>query len=259
MSKLLQRQGGSLSYPSQRSLLPQHGRLMLDMFTWMSAIPGSDLSAFTVGDIEGYGDKLVSGKLISELHRPRGYTDWLVELQIAGTHRSHGRTVTPYELDGYPDMRIDVPEGVLFAECKRLYEINENRLRSVVKKASGQIKRAAEALHGPYEGSVVLDLNGGRRLRFGSSEWTPPDIMEIMTLVQRALSGDKNRSVRRAYVLWDDYSYHGNEPGRTLVAYVRRCKVVEHAGEARGADLGIETFQGSTTAALMFWTPKKQT
>jgi hypothetical protein len=255
-SKLMQRQEGSLGYPSQRRLLPQHGRLMLDMFTWMNAIPGSDPNSFRIGNVEGYGDPRVAGKLMSELRNPRAYSDWMVELLIAGTHRSAGRSVTPYEDDGFPDLRIDVPGGALFAECKRLYELGENRLRSVVKKANAQIRRAAEALGSPHEGTIVLDLNGGRRLRFGSSEWTPPDVADTVALVQRALSGDKNRSVRRAYVLWDDFSYHGSQPGRTLVAYSRRYEIVEHRGEARGQDIGIRTFSGSTAAALLVWTPK---
>jgi len=42
-AKLMQSQKGSLSYPSQRPLLAQQARLMLDLFTWISAIPGSDL------------------------------------------------------------------------------------------------------------------------------------------------------------------------------------------------------------------------
>jgi hypothetical protein len=256
-SKLIQLQGGSLSYPSQRPLLAQQGRLMLDMFTWLSAIPGSDRNAFRIGNIEGYGDALVSRKLLSELRKPRAYSDWLVELLIAGTHRSAGRVVTPYEDDGYPDMRIDLPGGALFAECKRLYTINESRLRSVAKKANAQIKRAAQGVSGPYEGVIVIDLNGGRRLRFGSSEWRPGDIDEILAYVQRALSGEKNRSVRRACILWDDFAYFGDDPGRTLVTYTRRYEIVDHSGPSRGVDLGVDVFKGSTTAALVFWTPKR--
>lgn len=257
-SKLMQRQDGSLSYPSQRSLIREHARLLLDMGTWTSAIPGSDRTHFRVGSIEGYGDERVSAKLRSELRNARAYGDWLVELRIAGTHRSAGRTVTPYETDGYPDLRIDVPGGALFAECKRLYAINEARLRAVIKKANRQLKLAADEVGEPYEGAVVLDLNGGRRIRFGSSEWTPPDIEETLGLVQRALSGEKNRSIRRAYVLWDDFRYAGDDPGRTVVAYTRRCRIVEHTGPARGLDLRVETFNGATTAAMIVWTPTRK-
>jgi len=100
----------------------------------------------------------------------------------------------------------------------------------------------------------VLDLNGSRRTRFGSSEWTPPDFEQRLEWTQRSLSGEKNRS-RRAYVVWDDFSFRGDDPGRTLVVYIRRCKVVEHTGPARGVDLGVETFKGSTAAAMILWTP----
>jgi hypothetical protein len=258
-SKLMQRQDGSLSYPSQRSLMPQHGRLLLDMGTWTSAIPGSDLNHFRVGKIEDYGDERVSTKLMADVRDPRAYSDWLVELLIAGTHRRAGRTVTPYEADGYPDLRIDVPGGALFAECKRLYAMNESRVRAVIKTANRQVKLAAEEIGGSYEGTAVLDLNGARRIRFGSSEWTPRDVEDTLEFVQRSLSGDKNRSIRRAYVLWDDVRYVGDDPGsHTLVAYSRRSRTVEYSGPARGVDLGVEAFGGATAAALFVWTPKRQ-
>jgi hypothetical protein len=255
-AKLMQSQNGSLSYPSQRVLLAQHGRLMLDVMTWIGAVPESSLVSLRIGDIEGYGDERVAGKLMADIRDSRAYGDWLVELMIAGVHRAAGRAVTPYEQDRYPDLRIDVAGGALLVECKRLYAENENSHRKVIQNANAQVKNAADDLDGDYDGSVVLDLNGARRIRFGSSEWTPPDIEQRLDWTQRALSGEKNRSIRRAYVVWDDYSFHGDDPGRTLVAYLRRCAVVEHTGPARGVDLGTATFEGSTTASLMFWTPK---
>jgi hypothetical protein len=255
-AKLMEQQNGSLCYPSQRSALSQQGRLMLDVATWIQAIPGSSLGELRIADIAGYGDERVTGKLAADIRDPRAYGDWLVELMIAGLHRSAGRTVTPYEQDGYPDLRIDVPGGALLVECKRLHTDTENRHRQVIQKANKQVKAAADAVDGDYDGSVVLDLNGGRRIRFGSSEWTPPDIEQRLEWTRRALSGEKNRSIRRAYVVWDDFSYAGDDSGRTVVAYVRRCEVVEHTGP-RGVDLATATFTGSTAAALFFWTPKE--
>jgi hypothetical protein len=255
MSKTMQRQQGSLGYPSQRRLISGHARLLLDMGTWTSAIPESTPKTFQLGNIKAYGDERVSTKLMADVRDARAYGAWLVELLIAGTHRGLGRTVTPYEDDGYPDLRVDVPGGALFAECKRLSVIKESRLRQVIKKANKQVKLAAEAVGGCYEGTVVLDLNGARRVRFGSPEWTPGDVEEALGFVQRALSGEKNRSIRRAYVLWDDFRYAGNDPKRTLIAYSRRFRVVEHSGPARGVDLGVETFSGATAAAIIVWTP----
>jgi hypothetical protein len=150
---------------------------------------------------------------------------------------------------------VETPSGPLLIECKRLASLNENRLRTVIKDANRQIKTASDDLAGPFDGAVILDLNGYRPAEFGSSEWNPPHVDETLGLVQRALSGEKNRSIRSAYVLWDDCLFVGNEASRTVVGYRRRVEVVEHSGDARAANLSLEAFSGLTAASLVIWTP----
>jgi hypothetical protein len=252
--ELLLRQGGSLSYPSQRRYLPELCRLLLDTQTWLGIAPGSNTAQFQLGDIDGYGNEDVGRKIRSRGRDAGHYSDLLVELMIGGVHRSSGRTVIPYERPGYPDMRVEAPGGPLFIECKRLYRLNENGLRRAINKASNQIKTASNDIAGPFDGAVVLDLNGSRPAEFGSSEWIPTDVSEALGLVQRALSGEKYRSIRRAYVLWDYYRFGGREPLRTVIGYMRTVKVVEHSGVTRAVDLGLEAFAGLTGAYLMTWT-----
>jgi hypothetical protein len=252
--ELLLRQGGSLTYPSQRHYPQEICRLLLDTRTWLGIAVGSDSAQFRLGDIEGYGGEDVERKIRSRVRNASQYSDLLVELMIGGVHRSAGRTVTPYERSGYPDLRVEALGGPLLIECKRLYELHEKGLRRDINKASNQIKTASNELAGHFDGAVVLDLRGSRPAGFGSSEWSPPDVNEAVGLVQRALSGEKNRSIRRAYVLWDDYRFAGSKPDRTVVAYRRRVKVVEHSGVTRATDLGLEAFEGLTGATLVIWT-----
>jgi hypothetical protein len=253
--ELLLRQGGSLSYPSQRRYLPKFCRLLLDTQTWLAIAPGSEPAQFRLGSIDGYGDEDVRRKIRSRIRNAGQYGHLLVELMIGGIHRSDGRTVIPYEQTGYPDLRVETPSGPLLIECKRLASLNENRLRTVIKDANRQIKTASDDLAGPFDGAVILDLNGYRPAEFGSSEWNPPHVDETLGLVQRALSGEKNRSIRSAYVLWDDCLFVGNEASRTVVGYRRRVEVVEHSGDARAANLSLEAFSGLTAASLVIWTP----
>jgi hypothetical protein len=256
LCRLLISQGGAVSYPSQRLLIPHLGRILLDIMTWLDVAPGSTRSHLRLGDIAGYGDAAVTKKINSRVLDPRGYSDLLVELMIGGRHRSQGDAVTPYEVTSYPDLRVDAQSIPLFIECKRVSTTSESRIRKVIQKANKQIKSAARDHGASFDGVVVLDLNGVKPARFGSSEWTPSHVRAALDATQAALSGEKNRSVRQALVVWDDFSYAGKERNATIVFYMRRCVPVTHSGPVVALDSGVAMFNGSTTAHMLFFTPK---
>lgn len=249
LCELLRRQNGSLQYPEQRRLLPHLARLTLDTHAWLNISQGGDAAALQLGRIDGYGDDGVARKIRSRVLQPRGYSDLLVELVIGGFHRSEGRRVIPYERDSYPDLRVDATEIPLLVECKRLQTTGERRIRKVVQKANKQVKMAAADLARPFDGVVVLDLNGVRAPRFGSSEWTPTHVEEAIGAARRALSGEKNRSIRQALVVWDYYAFSGNDRAQTLTAYVRACAAVDHTGPVLAEPCGITGFEGQTAVS----------
>jgi hypothetical protein len=256
LCQLLVDQIGVVLYPSQVPLMPAVGQLLLDTLMWIRATEG-DARSFEIGELEGYGDILVRKKIESRARDAAQYRDLMTELSVGGWYRAKG-IVTPFESEGYPDLRVDNgSEPPLFIECKRLRVISEARVRAVIKKANSQIKRAAQEGVDAYDGAVVLDLADAVGVRYGSSEWRPAVVNEVLGHARRALSGEKNRSVRRAWVTWDSYRYaHGHGTGTkptSLLAFRRHVAAVLHSGCFRATAASTPAFGGYTTAHLFMW------
>ena len=253
LCRLLIEQGGIVGYPTQVPLMPEMGRLLLDTMTWIET-SGGDANSLTLGDVGGYGDPLVRKKIESRVQVPDLYRALMTELTIGGWYRP-SYSVTPFEKEGYPDLRVDNgQEPPLLVECKRLRTAAEARVRQAIKKANAQIKRASQDDMTPFDSAVVLDLSDAVGLRYGSSEWKPPVVNDIIGFAERALSGEKNRSVRQAWVTWDSYRYaHGAGRGTTVAAYMRRVEVVTHAGMSVATPADTPRFGGSTGVHMINW------
>jgi hypothetical protein len=256
LCQLLIDQNGTLVYPPQAPLIPALGQLLLDTFTWIG-VTGGDSRALKIGELEGYGDILVRKKIESRARDPAQYRDLMTELAIGGWYRSKG-IVTPFETEGYPNLRVDNgAEPPLLIECKRLRVTSEARVRAVIKKANSQIKRAGREAVGPYDGAVVLDLADAVGVRYGSSEWRPAVVNDVIDHAHRALSGEKYRSIRRAWVTWDSYRYaHGHRSAAepiSVLAFQRRVAAVLHSGPVIATAANTPAFGGYTTAHMFLW------
>ena len=105
----------------------------------------------------------------------------------------HGRLVPPARTRGHA------------VECKRLTGVSRSRVRTDIRDANRQIKRAAAELDSPYSGIVVLDVSAAVGFAEGSSEEAPAAVREIERAAAAAMSGAKNRSVREALIVWRYY------------------------------------------------------
>ncbi len=252
-------QSGRIGYPSQATLIPYLGQLLLDAMTWIS-ITGGVTPSLQIGNISAYGDALVRKKIESRVGDPRQYRDLMAELSIAGWYSlKHDVVVTPYEQGGYPDLRVDQSACPcpLLIECKRLDATTYARVRKVIHKANSQVKLAAGGISAGFDSAVVLDLSHAIGVAYGSSEWKPSTVEAVIGSAQRCLSGEKNRSIRQAYVTWDYHRYaHGGED-RSVIAYQRSAARIFHAGTPRAIDSGVQPFEGYTTAYMLFWRPRK--
>lgn len=205
-------------------------KVAIDAFLLIRLSEG-DLKMLTPGRYESFGDENVQRKISSRIEKAESFEDTLVELYTAGWHKRDGRSVTLSETEGYPDVRVkfDSMSFPIFIECKRISVISENRIQSVIKKASNQIEVASKGADANAYGAALLDLTGPPGARFEPNETIPPHILEVIRQVGRTLSGNKNTHVKSAVVVWDGYHVTGKLPNPVVVQYRRSARIIQHS------------------------------
>jgi hypothetical protein len=245
-------QGGSIRWPGQRAFMPHLAAMLLDAAT-IVAITRGHLDSFKLGELAGFGDERVYKKIRSRVIDPQGFFDLMVELSQAGWHLVEGHGVIPLEQPDWPDLRVQL-DGVvhpLYIECKKLNSFSENRIRAEIRDANRQLRAVTE----PCYGVAVLDVSAAVPNDHAAIDGLPTFASPIIDLVQRAVSGDKNRSVGRAIVTWDEYMELGPPPTRTMILVRRRFVNVDHS-PVRGVRLlppHAKTFSGATVAIQFAW------
>lgn len=253
LCRTMLQQGGVIRWPTQRQELPILASMMLDAAAFIRVSDG-DLQAFSLGDLSGYGDAAVQRKIQSRLNDPNQFQDLMAELSLAAWHQFEGHAVTPYETDGWPDLKVvfaadDLP---ILLECKRLHVTSSTRLAKQITKANRQIRHAQIAAYGIVALDVTTALSGGLR---ELSDDIPEEIALLVEPVRAALSGPKNRSVDRVLLIWDDVGMLGDPPKPTAIFLRRRFLVVDHEPVAgvRSVPQTARTFQGNTVMLALSW------
>ncbi len=237
-------------YPNDVPLLLTAVQSLLNAGVLMS-LTGSDFGALRLGNLKGYGDMSVQTKVESRLHDSRQWADVLVELYTAGYYAGQAAAVTPLPEGDPGDIRVDCQSGLpTFIECKSLWSGSENALRASIKKAGRQLKRVETDASVPsYASCIVLDVSNVVGLLNNTDE-VPSEVRRLAEVVQRVLSGDKNRSINLAVLVWDAYSVVERERAAGVFA-VRKALPDRHAGETRAQEPPVEVFQGYTAFFLI--------
>ena len=79
----------------------------------------------------------------------------------------------------------------------------------------------------------------------------------MIDVVQSTLSGEKNRSVGVAIVIWDDYMIMGDPPNSSLIVFRRRYKRIFHKNANLAVAEELPLFEGFTTTYWLNWAPRK--
>lgn len=252
-------QGGKIRFPEQKTELPEIGRILLDS-TILVILTEGDLQQLRFGSLDLYGDQVVQKKICSRIIDPEQFEDLMVELYVGAWHKTKSHVVRPIEMEGYPDLRIEFPDmnTPIFIECKHLWAGSRNRLQGVIKKANQQIKNATKEINSPYYGVAVLDVSTPVAAGQVENDDLSDKLREIVDIVQSALSGQKNRSVRVAILVWDDYMIMGKPPERTLIAFRRRRKRISHKNITSAIPENLPLFKGYTTTYWLHWEPREK-
>ena len=255
LCKQILQEGGIIRYPHQRETFGQIGRLVLDSYILVALTEGN-VDMLKLGSLDLYGDEAVQEKIRSRVVNSEQFEDLMVELAFAAWHKSRKHTVIPWEREGLPDLKLQIP-GVdvpILVECKRLRSGSKNRLTKVISKANSQIKAAQE----PCYGVVVLDVSIPVGVAEVENDELPNQLQDICSTVQSALSGKKNRSVGMAILVWDDSMILGEPPDKTQVAFRRRHLRIRHRMSRKDILETVPLFEGFTTLYTLYWKQREQ-
>ena len=205
LCKKIIEQGGSIKFPEQMEQLHEIGRILLNSYILVELTEG-DLQQLKLGSIDLYGDETVQKKIHSRIPEPEQFEDLMIELYVGAWYKTKSHFVEPMERKGCPDLKIEIPDidNPVFIECKHLRTLSKNRLQTVIKKANKQVKNAIKATGIPSYGVVILDVSTPIIVQQVENDNLPPTLQEIIETVRSILSGEKNRSIGAAVIVWDD-------------------------------------------------------
>lgn len=262
LCKKIIEQEGIIQFPEQEEKLPEIGRIVLDLYILVALTEG-DIQRLKLGSLDLYGDEAIQKKIRSRITNPKQFEDLIVELYVGAWHKTKNHTIDPIEKEGYPDLRIEIPNINIpvFIECKHIWTVSKNNLQDAIKKANRQIKKGykkvAEEIGVSSYGAVILDVSAPLAAGQVENDNLSDKLQRIVDIVQSALSGEKNRSVGAAIIVWDDYMLMGNPPDSTLVAVRRRYKRISHKNPNLPVPENLPLFEGYTTTYWLHWAPRK--
>lgn len=259
LCKKIIEQEGTIQFQEQEKRLHEIGRIVLDSYILVALTEG-DIQQLKFGSLDLCGDEEVQKKIRSRITNSKQFEDLMVELYVGAWHKTKKHAIELIEKEGYPDLKIEIPNIniPIFIECKHLWTGSNNNLQDAIKKANKQIKRASKEIGFPSYayGAVILDVSVPAAAGQVENDNFSDKLQGIVDVVQSALSGEKNRALRTAVVVWDDYMIMGNPSNSTLVAFRRRYKSVLHKEMAIPENLPL--FEGYTTTYWLHWVPREQ-
>lgn len=258
LCKKIIEQRGRIQFPEQKERLHEIGRIILDSYILVALTEGN-LQQLKLGSLDLYGDEAVQRKIRSRITNPEQFEDLMVELYVGAWHKTKSYAIDPIEKEGYPDLKVEIPNINIpvFIECKHLWTGSKNNLQDAIKKANKQIKRAAKEIELPSYGAVILDVSVPVAADQVENDNLSDKLLRIVDAVQSALSGEKNRSVGAAIIVWDDYMLMGKPPDSTLVAFRRRYKRISRRNPNLPVPENLPLFEGYTIPYWLHWTPRK--
>jgi len=245
LCKKIIKQKGIVKLPEQKDEIPLIGKIVLGSMIH-SSLSNGNVQDIEFGLIELYGDKNVQKFIESRIKIPENFNDIMLELYFASWHKMRKHDVSLIEKESYPDIKIMTTNLTtpLYTECKNIKSDTYKRLNSVIKKANKQIK----ATKTPCYGIVVLDISTPVTFQEVKNDKLPERVDSIKDSIVRILSGEKNRSISAAVLIWDDYLIVGNPTERIMYAFRKRFHIVEHS-KVEGVNTipeNLSIFEGNT-------------
>lgn len=229
-----------LTYPFDEAIQSEMAELMIDRSTWGTQLPGKSFWSFI-------DDESVRTQVEARIRNPDSYHDIIAEVFFWGWLRAEGVAAKLIEREGMPDLIIGADDpNPTYAEVKHLHVNSPStRVRSVIKKANRQIKKA-----NPQAAGIVF-LRVAREGYVASlDDRIPSDVQPVLDEVTRSLQTSMNRSVARVIIAWDEYASHGEPPARTTFFFNRKFAVVDHPSP-RSNPVVDARFEGGGRAVAM--------
>lgn len=248
-------QKGIIKYPEQKDEILLIGRIILDSLIHIILSDGN-IQDIKFGIKKFYGDKNVLKKIESRIINDKQFEDLMVELYFASWHKGKNHTVILFEEDGYPDMKINIPnyEIPIYAECKNVQFGHYKRLNSILKKANKQLKKVKEDCYG----IVILDISQNSSLLIEKDDSIPSSIKDIIKDVSRILTGKKNKSISEAILIWNDCIIKEQKSKFSLYFFRKRYYVVKpkEVDNIKIIPKNIQVFDGNTIMIRVIWKPR---
>ena len=243
---------GFIKYPEQANELAVAGKILLDAFL-LSTITSGDMGKLIVGALN-YGGKKVQRKILQRFPDSQQFQDIMVELYVGAWHITKKNTVTPLETDGYPDIKVNFSNSsdVAYIECKHLRTKDERRIADVISKANTQLENTKTDCYGCLVLDATIPINAGSV----KDDVLPLEASEIIKIVQSSLSGEENKAIGSAVLVWDYYMIMGVPPKKTGIALRRRFQRIDHRNPKKVIPTSISLFEGFTTYYSLHWVPR---
>lgn len=251
-------QNGIIKFPEQESELPMFAQILIDSAILITITEGN-LQKLNIGSFDKF-TKPVKDKILNSLKHPTQFDEILLELSIAAWHLMEKHKAELLQIDGYPDVKVNIPKIMLplYFECKNITSENASYLQQNIDykliEANKQLKSVSES----HYGIVVFNVTKPIKLERAKSDKYPIKITEIIDLIKNHLSGSEYSSVGSTILIWDDYMKIGDPPNRTLIAYRRRFERIDHVPipGCLSVPQNIDLFKGFTSEFSLNWTQR---
>lgn len=241
MCKAIAESGGLFPIDAPKSLHYEVASMFLDALL-LAHLSESDIDAFRIGSFDVYGDGPFTAFRRARASRQESFDDLMTELAYGGWEKMNGTEVTPPEVAGSADMLIRRQSGMgAVIECKRLTVTSSNRMRAIVRHASGQIAATASDLPGLLVIDISASLQGAER----DNAAFVGDSYE--TVFSACLRGPKNRSVSAILLVWDHFEHERSADFGIETLMQRRSQVVTHVSPRHPWPRDAAMFDGLTT------------
>lgn len=243
-------QGGYINYPAQADLLDQLSSIVhySEVFETISTLEIENQENL----VKFYGDEIVQKKIRSRLRDYKQYEGILVELLTGAWHVLKGHIVTPLEISGWPDLKIEQPnKGLLFLiECKHIMSLKQSSIERAIKKANRQIKNATSEI-GEVPGVLVLDASS--ILQGNSFNIKSEHVENIRRCIRNCISKPFYKSISAVLLTWSDFSVVGYPPVTTTVIFEREVQRIDHPFASNILPDGCELYEGTRIQSELSW------
>lgn len=212
-----------VTYPDEIEILREITGGLLDRTVWADAPNDGDYWAFIP-------DANAQERVRKAILDPEQFHDTIAEVFFWSWLQGQIQSAELVEEIGLPDIVVGRgSNGEVWAEVKRVrLGKNPKRVREVISKANGQIKKAQP------EKSGVMFLSIERAVqRVSLDDRVPNDIQPYLEEVERSLASHVNRSVGRVVISWDDFVID-TEPDRGITYGFRRRSITREHHQPRG-------------------------